>query len=60
MNTNNEIASKTVELALKNAISRLSQIHGRDRISLSAEYKEWLENTRIDQDVWFSTNRNLN
>ena len=47
-------AMKSLEVALDNAISRLDQLEGKDRIAFASEYKEWLADNYLREQVWFS------
>ena len=47
-------AMKSVEVALDNALARLNQLKGKDRLAFLNEYKEWLGGDKITEQVWFS------
>tara|TARA_B100001250_G_C19780970_1_gene781856 strand:- start:1089 stop:1277 length:189 start_codon:yes stop_codon:yes gene_type:complete len=59
MSTREERATETVKMALDNAIKRLTKIKGADRIALTNEFKEWIETNKVDDDVWFSTDKSM-
>ena len=59
MNTRQERASKIVKMVLRNAINRLNELSGNDKIAFASEYKEWMNNPNFNYDVWFSTDKNL-
>ena len=59
MKNRSERATETVKIALKNAQNRLLETVGGDRIALGKEYEEWLNPSSFNDDVWFSTDRNL-
>lgn len=46
-------------MVLDNAINRLNKINGNDRNALASEYKEWIDKPSFNDDVWFSTDKNL-
>ncbi len=45
---------KSVEIALDNALVRLQQLKGPDRLAFAKEYKEWLVDEEIKEQIWFS------
>ncbi len=47
-------AMLSLEVALDNALSRLNQLDGKDRIAFASEYKEWLADETSKEQVWFS------
>ena len=47
-------AMKSVEIALENALARLQELEGLDRLAFANEYKEWLVDKKIKEQVWFS------
>ncbi len=59
MNTRDERAGEIVKMVLDNAINRLNKINGNDRNALASEYKEWIDKPSFNDDVWFSTDKNL-
>ncbi len=48
-------ANKTVEVALRNAVNRLVVLNSKDKECVKSEYREWLQNPEINDDIWFST-----
>ena len=59
MNNRQDRASKIVKMVLNNTLTRLDQIKGDDRNALASEYKEWIISSNFNDDVWFSTDKNL-
>ncbi len=55
MSTRETQAMKSLEVALDNALSRLNQLKGKDRLALASEYKEWLVDDELTEQVWFCT-----
>tara|TARA_B100000029_G_scaffold488592_1_gene545328 strand:+ start:199 stop:396 length:198 start_codon:yes stop_codon:yes gene_type:complete len=47
-------AMKSVEIALENALARLQELEGLDRLAFANEYKEWLVDKKMKEQVWFS------
>ena len=47
-------AMHSVEVALDNALIRLTQLEGKDRLAFASEYKEWLADDELKEQVWFS------
>ena len=54
MSTQENQAMKSVEIAIDNALTRLQKLKGLDRLAFANEYKEWLVNEEIKEQVWFS------
>ena len=54
MSTGKSQAMKSVEVALDNALARLHKLEGKDRLAFASEYKEWLSDDQIREQVWFS------
>ena len=42
---------KSLEVVLDNALSRLSQLEGKDRIAFASEYQEWLAEDDLKEKV---------
>ncbi len=59
MNTRQERASEIVKVVLRSAKARMRKLKGDNRIALEKEYKEWIHNPFFNDDVWFSTDKNL-
>ena len=51
-------AMRSVEIALDNAMARLQELEGLDRLAFEKEYKEWLVDKEIKEQVWFSIAHN--
>ena len=47
-------ALKSLEVVLDNALARLNQLKGKDRLAFASEYKEWLADDEFQERVWFS------
>ena len=47
-------AIRSLEVVLDYAISRLEKLEGNDKIALENEYKEWLVDEELKEQVWFS------
>ena len=47
-------AMQSLRVALDNALARLNYLEGQDRIAFANEYKEWLADKVITEQVWFS------
>ena len=47
-------AMKSLEVALDYALSRLNKLEGKDRLAFASEYKEWLADDQLKEQVWFS------
>ena len=54
MSTKENQAMKSVEIAIDNALTRLQKLKGLDRLAFANEYKEWLVDEEIKEQVWFS------
>ena len=54
MSTQENQAMKSVEIAIDNALTRLQKLKGQDRLAFANEYKEWLVDEEIKEQVWFS------
>ena len=54
MSTQENQAMKSVEIAIDNALTRLQKLKGLDRLAFATEYKEWLVDKEIKEQVWFS------
>ncbi len=54
MSSRESQAMKSLEVALDNALVRLNQLEGEDRLALASEYKEWLADDELTEKVWFS------
>ncbi len=54
MSTQENQAMKSVEIAIDNALTRLQKLKGLDRLAFANEYKEWLVDEEIKEQVWFS------
>tara|TARA_B100000029_G_scaffold254553_1_gene251357 strand:- start:432 stop:629 length:198 start_codon:yes stop_codon:yes gene_type:complete len=54
MSTQEDQAMKSVEIAIDNALTRLQKLKGLDRLAFANEYKEWLVDEEIKEQVWFS------
>jgi len=47
-------ALKSLQVALDHALSRLNELEGKDRMAFAIEYKEWLADDELKEQVWFS------
>ncbi len=47
-------AMRSVGVAIDNALARLQELEGLDRIAFANEYKEWLVDKEITEQIWFS------
>ena len=47
-------AVRSIEIALDNALARLQELEGLDKLAFANEYKEWLVDRKIKEQVWFS------
>ena len=47
-------AVRSIEIALDNALERLQELEGLDKLAFANEYKEWLVDKEIKEQVWFS------
>ena len=47
-------AMQSLKVALDNALARLNHLEGQDRIAFANEYKEWLADDVLTEQVWFS------
>ena len=54
MSSRESQAMKSLEVALDNALVRLNQLEGKDRLAFASEYKEWLADDELTEKVWFS------
>ena len=54
MSTRVSQARKSLQVALDNALTRLNQLEGKDRLAFANEYKEWLADGELKEQIWFS------
>ncbi len=47
-------AMKSLEVVLDHALARLNDLDGQDRLAFASEYKEWLADDELKENVWFS------
>ncbi len=47
-------AMKSLEVAKDDALTRLNQLKGKDRLAFASEYKEWLADDELKERVWCS------
>ncbi len=59
MNTSQDRATELVKIVLNSVMKRLNEIDGKNKNALANEYKEWMVNPFFNDDVWFSTDKNL-
>ncbi len=48
---NNELR-ESINLAIDNAISRLQYLEGKNRWAVVNEYKEWMSDIKIKDEIW--------
>ena len=51
MKKENGNAEKSVEEAIDNALNRLFVLHGKDRLAVISEYKEWIGSESVNDEV---------
>ena len=54
MSSHKTQAMKSLEVALDHALSQLNRLKGKDRLAFASEYKEWLADDELKEQVWFS------
>ena len=47
-------AMKSLQVVLNHALARLNDLDGKDRLAFAKEYKEWLADDELKEQVWFS------
>ena len=47
-----ENVNESIQLAIDNAISRLHLLEGRNRWAIVNEYKEWIADATIKEEIW--------
>tara|TARA_Y100001968_G_C18821694_1_gene464939 strand:+ start:127 stop:348 length:222 start_codon:yes stop_codon:yes gene_type:complete len=55
MSSRENKALKSLEVTLDYALERLNDLEGKDRLSFANEYKEWLADDELKEQVWFFT-----
>ncbi len=43
---------ESIQIAIDNAISRLHQVDGPNRWAIVSEYKEWISDVTIHDEIW--------
>ena len=48
---------QSIEVALDYAFYRVDQLEGKDQLAFANEYKEWLSDEELKEQVWFSISK---
>ena len=54
MSTRESQAMRSLQVALDHALDRLNKLEGKDRLAFACEFKEWLADDELKEQVWFS------
>jgi len=57
MSINGVQALQSIEVALDYAFYRVDQLEGKDQLAFANEYKEWLSDEELKEQVWFSISK---
>ncbi len=57
MSINGVQALQSIEVALDYAFYRVDQLEAKDQLAFANEYKEWLSDEELKEQVWFSISK---